>query len=161
MPLRSRSLIEGPSVFFLTTTTYNRRRFPEYPRSLRVIEIIMFQTIREMKISLFVYVIMPTHIHMIAGCHGGGRGISKFVHSLKGRVRVNIKPKGPLWQSRFDDLLLRTEKQFEIKLNYVHYNPVKDRLVERPEDWPYSSYVDWCERDRSRGILFDFESFFS
>jgi putative transposase len=100
---------------------------------------------------------MPTHIHIIAGSKNGGPGISKFIHSFKGRVRESLIGKGKLWQDRFDDLLLKTMKQFKVKLDYIHFNPVKSGLVDKPEDWPFSSYTDWCERNSSRGIIFDFD----
>jgi len=28
-------------------------------------------------------------------------------------------------------------------LNYIHKNPVRARLVERPEEWVYSSAIDY------------------
>lgn len=79
------------------------------------------------------------------------------MHSLKGRVRIELIDKGKLWQDRFDDLVLTTEEQFYIKLGYIHNNPVKSGLMEDPGDWEFSSYLDWEKRDSSRGIVFDFE----
>ncbi len=157
MPLRYRNSIEQPAVFFITTSTYNREPFPDYPACLSKIEDIMFETIKDKSIVLYGYVIMPTHIHLIAGSNDGGPGISKFMHSFKGRVRINLITSGKFWQDRFDDLLLTSSKQFEIKLNYIHFNPVKSVLVDTPEEWAYSSYRDWLNRDGSRGIVFDFE----
>ena len=157
MPLRHRSLIREPAVFFLTSSTFDRHPFPDCPKSLSVIEEILFRTAREKAIVMMGYVIMPTHVHIIAGSQQGGPGISRFMHSLKGRVRMVLIEKGRLWQERFDVLVLTTERQFRIKLEYIHYNPVKDGLVERPEDWQYSSYLDWARRDSTRGIVFDFE----
>jgi putative transposase len=31
----------------------------------------------------------------------------------------------------------------QVCFNYIHYNPVKSRLVIRPEDWEFSSYLDY------------------
>jgi putative transposase len=157
MPLRGRSRMEGPVVSFLTTTTHNRVPFPNQPLSLGTIEDILFRAVAEKRIYLFAYVIMPTHLHLIAGTATGGSEISKLMHSLKGRVREDLSGKGKFWQSRFDDLVLVSKKQFSIKLNYIHWNPVRAGLAENPEDWPYSSYVDWINNDRSRGIKFIFE----
>ena len=103
---------------------------------------------------------MPSHIHLLSGSQKGGPGISRFIHSLKGRIRSNLSHAGRLWQERFDDLVIKSEKQFRIKLNYIHLNPVKDRLVENAGDWPYSSYLDWKYQDDGKGILFDFERFY-
>jgi len=160
LPLRKRELIKGSTVFFLTTTTHDRQRFPGYPDSLKTIEGTLFDTVQDKNIYLFGYVIMPSHIHLLSGSKDGGLGISAFIHSLKGRVRINLNFGGRLWQERFDDLVIKSEKQFNIKLDNIHYNPVKDNLVANPGDWPYSSYLDWKNRDSSRGIIFNFEEFY-
>jgi putative transposase len=129
MPLRGRSKITEPSTFFLTTSTINHITFPDYPQSLKLIESILFQTAGDKRIYLMAYVLMPTHLHLIAGSNEGGNGISKFMHSLKGRVRKNLIGNRKLWEDGFDDLILTTEKQFNIKLNYIHFNPVKHKKV--------------------------------
>jgi hypothetical protein len=44
------------------------------------------------------------------------------------------------WQVRYYDFNVRTrEKQIE-KLRYLHRNPVKRGLVDKPEDWEWSSF---------------------
>jgi putative transposase len=103
---------------------------------------------------------MPSHVHLLAGSTAGGPGVSRFMHSFKGRVRINLNHKESLWQERFDDLVIKSEKQFRIKLNYIHNNPVKDGLVENVGDWPYSSFTDWQNGISEKGIFFEFQSFF-
>ena len=44
---------------------------------------------------------------------------------------------------RFDDLIIYSEKQLRIKLEYIHNNPVRAGLTENALDWKYSSAVDW------------------
>ena len=39
---------------------------------------------------------------------------------------------------------------FNQKLNYIHYNPVKAEIVNREEDYKYSSAIDWAG---GRGLL--------
>ena len=50
---------------------------------------------------------------------------------------------------RFDDEVIRSEKWFFQKLNYIHNNPVKAGLVEMPEDWSYSSGRNYINGDHS------------
>ena len=156
MPLRNRNLIQYPAVFFLTTSTCDRKPFPDYPNSLAVIERLLFQVAQFKSVSIMGYVIMPTHIHLVAGSKEGGPGIAKFMHSLKGMIRKELVGNAKLWQDRFDDLVLTSEEQFNIKLNYIHNNPVKSGLVARPDDWPYSSYKEWIEQGQQSRVLFDF-----
>lgn len=44
-----------------------------------------------------------------------------------------------LWQRRYWGHHIRNEEEFGAYVAYCHINPVKHGLVERPEDWPYST----------------------
>jgi putative transposase len=121
-----------------------------------MIERELFETARIKNIFVMGYVLMPDHIHLIAGSNEGGKGISRFIHSLKGIIRKRLTGDNKLWQDRFDDLVLTSEKQFEIKLNYIHTNPVRAGLVDDPAEWRYSSYRDWKNQDGSRGVVLDY-----
>ncbi|WP_051463707.1 REP-associated tyrosine transposase [Leptolyngbya sp. PCC 6406] len=58
-----------------------------------------------------------------------------------------------IWQRRFWEHQIRNEADFSQHVDYIHYNPVKHGLVDKPRDWPYSSFhryvadgaysVDW------------------
>lgn len=43
----------------------------------------------------------------------------------------------------FFDRDLRTVREYQEKVEYIHLNPVKAGLVDRPEDWPWSSVHDY------------------
>ena len=43
----------------------------------------------------------------------------------------------------FCDRALRTVKEYNEKVEYIHLNPVKAGLASRPEDWPWSSVHDY------------------
>jgi hypothetical protein len=50
-------------------------------------------------------------------------------------------PEGsPFWQPRYYDFNVWSEDKRVEKLRYIHRNPVRRGLVERPEDWPWSSF---------------------
>jgi putative transposase len=44
------------------------------------------------------------------------------------------------WQRRYYDRNVRDNKEFFEALKYIHRNPVRRGLVDKPEDWPWSSY---------------------
>ena len=44
-----------------------------------------------------------------------------------------------MWQKRYYDRNLRTYSEFTEKLRHIHNNSVKRGLVEKPEDWKWSS----------------------
>ena len=45
-----------------------------------------------------------------------------------------------VWQPRFYDFNVWSERKLVEKLHYIHRNPVERGLVARPEDWAWSSY---------------------
>jgi hypothetical protein len=53
----------------------------------------------------------------------------------------------PVWQKRFYDFNVRTEQKQIEKLCYIHRNPVKRGLVERPEQWDWSSFRSYLYQE--------------
>jgi putative transposase len=48
-----------------------------------------------------------------------------------------------VWQARFYDFNVWTEHKRVEKLRYMHRNPVTRGLVEKPEEWIWSSFRDY------------------
>jgi len=67
---------------------------------------------------------------------------------------------GELWQLRFFDRALRTVKEYNEKVDYIHLNPVRAGLVSGPEDWRWSSYSEYAgmsaeEQNERCGLVID------
>ncbi|KTD64604.1 REP-associated tyrosine transposase [Legionella shakespearei] len=62
---------------------------------------------------------------------------------LKKNVRGNVN----LWQTRFWEHRIRDEKDFQMHVDYIHYNPVKHGYVNAPIEWPYSSIHRYIKKD--------------
>jgi putative transposase len=137
---RYRLSVEDAALYFVTTSTANHIRQFNNEDKLTLVTDILYRVVKLEACFLMGFVIMPNHVHLLIGTQQGGNQISKFMHSFKGNVRKNIEGDKRFWQQRFDDLVITTEEQFRIKMNYIHWNPVKDGLVEKPEEWKYSSY---------------------
>lgn len=90
------------------------------------------------------YCLMPSHVHLIAGQNGGGRGISRFMQSFKSAVsHLLFKDRHGIWIPRFDDVIIAAEDVFLTKLNYIHENPVRAGLAPSALDWRWSSARYW------------------
>ena len=65
---------------------------------------------------------------------------------LKQITSRKLRPKElpHFWQARYYNFPVWTEAKRIEKLRYIHRNPVKRGLVERPEDWPWSSFVHYA-----------------
>ena len=65
-----------------------------------------------------------------------------------------------LCQPRFFDRALRTVKEYNEKVEYIHLNPVKAGLVSRPADRRWSSYNEYAgmsaeEQKKRCGLIVD------
>ena len=60
------------------------------------------------------------------------------------RLHERRKTQGPLWQHQFWDRFVRHAKEFNGRLTYMHFNPVRKQMVGRPEDWRWSSYNNFA-----------------
>lgn len=156
MGKRYRTLIQGPALFFATTSTLDRRSYFINEDKLTVVRHELFHTVELRVCYLMGYVIMPNHIHVLIGFIDGGKGLIKFMHSFKGIVRKKLIGDNLFWERGYDDLEIKTEEQFKIKLNYIHFNPVKRGLVEAPEDWRFSSYRFWEMNGTNSCLTMDF-----
>ena len=69
------------------------------------------------------------------GFHALPDNVSQSVEALAtGRKYLKI------WQTSFYDHIIRDQDDFYAHINYIHYNPVKHKYVDKPEDWPWPSY---------------------
>lgn len=102
-------------------------------------------------VEIIAYCIMPTHIHFILK-QESSNGIQKFMANILNSYakffNTKYARKGPLWVGRFKgDHIDSTEDLLQLT-RYVHLNPTTSYLVDKPEDWPYSSYNDYLGNQR-------------
>jgi REP element-mobilizing transposase RayT len=77
--------------------------------------------------------------------------LADALKSLKqGVSRRLIGDADRFWQKRYYDFNIRNDAQFVEKLRYIHRNPVKAGLCERPEDWEWSSFRHYSTGCKSR-----------
>ena len=90
---------------------------------------------------MYGYVVMPEHVHLLVNEPEHGT-LAQAMQSMKQGVarRLALRAVDPFWQARYYDFNVWSEHEFVEKLRYIHRNPVNRGLVERPEDWSWSSF---------------------
>jgi len=91
--------------------------------------------------ELAAYVVMPNHVHVVLTPHAP---LSRITNTLKGvSARHGNQILGrtgkPFWQYESYDHWVRTRSEYQRIVAYIERNPVAAGLVEKPEDWPWSS----------------------
>jgi putative transposase len=136
MGKRNRTRITYPSLFFVTSSLKNWNPLFVESRIRDKVQDQLFKLFPSKADALMGYVIMPTHIHLFVGCKKGGTQLSEFMRTFKSLTSRCLFPEyGSIWEHRFDDLTISSPKQFNIKLKYMHENPVRKGLVEEIIEW--------------------------
>ncbi len=105
--------------------------------------------------ALHAYVIMPDHVHVLMKPLAGWN-LSQIVQGIKGftarLINESLGRRGAAWQPENFDHLVRNEHDWQTKFDYIHENPVRAGLVERPEDYSFSSLVTMYSRGRLESL---------
>jgi len=103
---------------------------------------------QEKMIEIIAYCLMPNHIHLVLK-QLKNKGVSTFISNILNSYTryFNIlhKRKGPLWESRFKHILVEKDEQLQHLSRYIHLNPTSAKLVKNPEQWKYSSYLEYLK----------------
>ncbi len=105
---------------------------------------------KEFIVNIIAYCLMPTHLHLILA-QLKDEGISLFMQNLLNSYTRYFNAKneriGPLWQGRFKSILIQSDEQLLHLTRYIHLNPTSENLVDKPEDWMYSSYNEYLDNE--------------
>jgi len=135
---------------FVTFSCFHRLGYLETPAARDLFSETLARTSYRYQFEVKGYVVMPEHVHLLLSEPGKGL-LSVGLQALKISVSKQAKER-PFWQARYYDFNVFTEEKRIEKLDYMHWNPVKRGLVEKPEDWPWSSsrYYQTGEQGRVR-----------
>jgi putative transposase len=159
-----RSYVEGGTYFFtVNLLDRNKTLLVDHVDALR-------DSIREVKhkrpFHIEAWVVMPDHLHAVWTLPEGDADYSSRWREIKKHFSKSLpkteeltavrKRKGErgIWQRRFWEHTIKDGTDYQRHVDYVHLNPLKHGLVNRVQDWPYSSFhrsvkngiypLHWC-----------------
>lgn len=99
---------------------------------------------QELSLQVYGYCLMTNHVHLIVNPGNDAARLSLLMKRLAGRHtrRINRLERrtGTSWEGRFKCSPIESDNYLLACARYVDLNPVRARLVERPEDYRWSSY---------------------
>jgi REP-associated tyrosine transposase len=163
MPSRLKRYYGGGDIHFITCSCYRRQPWLGTPEHRDLFLKILEETRIRYRFVVLGYVVMPEHFHILMSEPQIGNP-SKVMQLVKQRfaqhalaVKDNtgtgqeILPRraAPIhvWEARFYDFNIWTEKKRIEKLKYIHRNPVRRGLVSSPQDWHWSSFRYYLSGD--------------
>ena len=118
---------------------------------------ILAQEIRSNEVQIWAYCLMKNHVHLIAVPSQEENLAKVFGETHKRYTRmINFREgwRGYLWEGRFKSFVL-DEGYVYAAVRYVERNPLRARIVEKAEDYPWSSARAHAQR-RNDSVLSDF-----
>ena len=145
---------------FITCSCYRRQPQLRSAKRRDLFLMILEETRRKYRFVVHGYVVMPEHFHLlITEPEVGDPSVvmkvvkHRFARRLNQLRKRTTSPQitfwdstpDPVWQKRFYDFNVWTERKRIEKLRYMHRNPVKRGLVEQSDQWRWSSFrTYWC-----------------
>ena len=144
MPSRLKRFQTEGHNHFLTFSCYHRLPYLTDDHSRTFFLQTLEQLRRRHHFYVFAYVLMPEHVHLLVSEPPTQR-LDNVLRTLKGQTSKRLKGSRPqFWQSRYYDFNVFTHTKFVEKLRYIHRNPVTRGLVEKPEDYRWSTFNHWA-----------------
>jgi len=149
----------------LTFSCFRNRKFLSKKRTCEYLVESIIKAKEKHCFSLWAYVFMPNHIHLLIRPRKKNYSISSILQSIKQPVAARaisyLKRENPFglkhlatgqqdrqyrfWQKGggYDRNITRTDTLIEA-VKYMHLNPVRKGLVDAPARWYYSSAAAWA-----------------
>jgi putative transposase len=117
--------------------------------SRQTFELALERVREQYQMRVYGYVVMPEHVHLLVSEPERGT-LAQAMQSLKQGVarRLALRAEDSFWQARYYDFNVWSHRKFIEKLRYIHRNPVKRGLVEKPEDWEWGSFRHYVRGER-------------
>jgi len=92
--------------------------------------------------KLYGYCLLDNHFHLLI--RPSGASISRIMQSVlvshTHRYHKHHRSAGHVWQGRFKSPVIQNDEHLLTVLRYIEANPLRAKIVERAEEYPWSSY---------------------
>jgi len=151
--LRKARIYNSEQPYFVTICTHNKHNILTKGNVPETIIDSVKWFINTLKIVFLGFVIMPDHFHW-AFALKENYTLDNILCGYKSFTAKKIKEllysETKIWQDGYYDHLLRDVKDFKVKLDYMHDNPIRKGMVNSPEEYLYSTanekytdMIDW------------------
>jgi putative transposase len=133
----------------VTAATMDKQHFYDTPEKRDLLERLVLSFAREYGWQLEAWAVFPNHYHLVARGNPDSRNLKELLHDLHGVSALRLNdldhlPGRKVWFN-FWDTKLTLQHSYLARLNYVHQNAVKHKLVRVANQYAWCSAA-WFER---------------
>lgn len=144
MPTRRRKE-SRTGIYHIIVRGINHEKIFQQQREKLYFKSIISNYLQKYKVEVYSYCIMSNHAHFIIRAEL--QILSLFMAAILAEYAsyYNFKHhrNGHVFQNRFTSECIEDERYFWTCLRYIHLNPVKARMVKKPEKYKYSSMAEY------------------
>ena len=141
----------GGALYHVIARGNNRRKiFRSDADYQRFIETLAAQK-SKLPFYLYAYCLMPNHFHLLIEMQHDslGRIMQRVLTTFSHYHNRKYKKIGHLFQGRYKSILCQSDRYLSELVRYIHLNPVRAKIVKRPERFPYSGHRAYLGLDES------------
>ena len=128
--------------YFVTTKCAQNVSVFQVEENAEILIAKMFEYRDKKHYLLHDFVVMPDHLHLII-TPNESTSIEKAMQLIKGGSSFTIHKargtRGEIWQSGFHESRVKDFADYQAKSDYVRFNPVAAKFVEKPGEWVFGS----------------------
>jgi putative transposase len=144
MPWALNRLQNSGDLHFITFSCRHRAPLLGSPQSRSIFQDALEAMRTRSGAEIYGYVVMPEHVHLLLN-EPEHQALASAIQGLKQATTHYISTtKGPLWEPRYYDFNVYSDRKRIEKLKYIHRNPVRRGLVSLPDQWPWSSFRQYA-----------------
>lgn len=136
------------NLFLLTNQTVGGEVVLANELLMRVLHTVLATVQKQHRFRLVGYVFLPTAMRLLIE-PAAGVALEQIMTAVHQQFQTDyqqvmgIPGTMLLWERRYQTQRVTTVDDLALQLDMIHYAPVHQRLVEKPAQWPYSSYNGW------------------
>ncbi len=151
-----------PGIYMVTAGTYLKQSHLNTPERLDFFLESLFARAGEFGWKLRAWAVLANHYHFLAASPPDPANFRKML----GKLHMNTARQLNEWDTQpgrkvwfqFWDSHVTFERSYLARLNYVHYNPVRHRVVDNAENYKWCSAA-WFARGASPAFVKTVQSF--
>jgi len=147
--------LQGENCLYLITSRGNDRKtvFPSENDFRKFLEYLQ-KAKERFNFRLYAYCLMPSYYHLLIETLKPN--LSSIMHYINSGYTSYYNNKfgirGPLFRGRFKSIIVDKDSYMQELTGFIHLDPVHGRLVELPEEYRWSSYMEYSA-EKSDGII--------
>ncbi len=145
MPQRKTNFAPGEYYLIYNRGCAKNPLFKESENYLFALQLIK-KYANEYHLSVIAYCLMPKHYHLLIRQNSAttvGKLAQSVFNSYAKAFNKRYNRSGTLFEGRYKSILIDQDAYLLHICRYIHANPVKASLVKKPEEWPFSNYLEW------------------